>query len=95
MCQVTNYKIPNPRIDKCMIEVIKHLKSLLDKKYKTIGCCCGHGKYNITIIVQNKYGTNLELFSGKIIPRKRNFYRRDKNGYYYIPEVNENVEKNI
>jgi len=28
-----------------------------------------------------------ELFSGKIIPRKIKFYKKDKQGYYYIPET--------
>ena len=28
-----------------------------------------------------------ELFSGKLINRKKRFYKKDKEGYYYIPEV--------
>jgi hypothetical protein len=29
----------------------------------------------------------MELFSGKLIPRKRRYYLKDKEGLYYIPEV--------
>ena len=29
----------------------------------------------------------IEICSNKEIPRKRRFYVKDKNGYYYIPEV--------
>lgn len=28
-----------------------------------------------------------EIISQKIIPRTRNFYKKDSEGYYYIPEV--------
>ncbi|GAG87699.1 unnamed protein product, partial [marine sediment metagenome] len=50
---------------------------------------CGHGKYPMTIIIQN---TKLkecrwDLVSGKMIPRKKKFYRKDSEGYYYVPEV--------
>ena len=84
MCKKTNYKIPNPRIDKCMIDLIDRLSRWYN--IKTKACCCGHGKYPMTIIV--KYDLlHYELFSGEFIPRRRNFYKRDTQGYYYIPEV--------
>ena len=83
MCKKTDYKIPNPRIDKCMKNVIEILNL---HKIKTASCCCGHGKYPMTIICSS-LGSHYELFSGKHIPRKRNFYKRDEQGYYYIPEV--------
>jgi len=31
--------------------------------------------------------TIFDLISNKIIPRKKRFYKIDKQGYYYIPEV--------
>lgn len=83
MCE----KRKHNRIDKCMKEVIKHLNGLFDKKYKTVACCCGHYKYPMTILIQNQYGTTLEIFSGKIIKRKKRFYKTDKEGFYYIPEI--------
>jgi len=73
------------RIDKCMKNIIKIIPG-------TFGCCCGHGKYPMTIILKNVHGEFYEAFSDKIIPRKRKFYKKDKQGYYYIPEVM--VEKN-
>ena len=83
MCKKTNYKIPNPRIDKCMNFIISYLNR---NGIETVACCCGHKKYPMTIIVNNSY-ENFDLITGKTIPRTRNFYKRDKEGYYYIPEV--------
>lgn len=28
-----------------------------------------------------------EIFSGTVIPRKKRFYKKDKHGIYFIPEV--------
>lgn len=53
---------------------------------KTLACCCGHGKYPMTIIFK-RGDFNTEVFSGVTINRKKRFYKRDKQGYYYIPEV--------
>jgi hypothetical protein len=70
------------------------MKPLIDwlniQGYKTVACCSGHDKYPMTVVVE--YMTNgkpsyIELFSGKIIPRKRRYYLKDKDGLYYIPEV--------
>ena len=77
------------RIDKCMKNIIKIIPG-------TFACCCGHqkelgGKYPMTIVLKNIKGEFYEAFSGIIIPRKRNFYKKDKQGYYFIPEV---LEKN-
>lgn len=55
---------------------------------KTLGCCCGHGKYPMTIVVKDVGGI-YEYISGKPIPRKKRFYlkEKDKEGFYYIPET--------
>lgn len=84
MCEAKRYKkIPNPRIDKCMKEFMISLNNL---EIKTVSCCCGHRKYPMTIIA--KIGDEFfELVSGKMIDRTRNFYKRDKEGFYFIPEV--------
>lgn len=55
--------------------------------YKTLACCCGHGKYPMTIVVTRGYGNPLEYFSQVEIPRERKFYKRDKQGILYIPEI--------
>lgn len=75
----------NKKVDKCMMRLVDWINTL--GKIKTLGCCCGHGKYPPTIIVKNKYGHRWEFISNQTMPRKRNFYRKDKQGFYYIPEV--------
>ena len=105
MCKLKKYQKSNPRIDKCMREEIKEwnraiklLRYYID--IKIVACCCGHRKYKKTIVLRE--GTNtqdmnpmyFEHFSRIEIPRKRNFYKRDKQGYYYIPEI-ENERKEM
>jgi len=77
------------RIDPCMRILIKNLNNLLDRQFETISCCCGHGKYPMSIIVQSKkLKIPFEIVSGKnIFARKKKFYKRDKQRVYYIPEV--------
>lgn len=87
MCKKTNYKIPNPRIDKCMRNLIQHINTMLPKYQKIVSCCCGHGKYPMTILIKYSNGIIVDIVSGVQIERKRKFYKRDKQGYYYIPEV--------
>ncbi len=103
MCKFVN-NTKHSRIDKCLKSLMNRLNLLFDdlnkyKKsdFKIIACCCGHGKYPLTIMVShtNKWTTDQEkvyneLISGKQIYRKRNFYKKDKQGYYYIPEVKAN-----
>ena len=93
MCKKKQFKYCPSEIDKCMRKMIENLNILFPKNIKTIASCCGHGIYPMTIVVKNtmwKEGEcNFELFSGKYIPRKRNLYKKDKKGYYYIPEVSE------
>ena len=72
------------KVDGCM----QHLIVVLNKPhYRTLGCCCGHGKYNASIIVKISDGRILDIISMKEIPRKKRFYKKDKQGYYFIPEV--------
>lgn len=72
------------RIDPC----IKNGVWILKKRFKIncIASCCGHFKYSPTIVIKDILGI-YELFSGVDIPRTRKFYKKDKQGYYYIPEV--------
>lgn len=91
MCKkVNNKKTSNTRIDRCIQPLIKWLKN---HHYITRASCCGHNKYPLTVVVRLRAPKGffyIELFSGIEIPRKRNFYKRDKEGYYYIPEVVDN-----
>ena len=68
----------NPRrIDNCMKNLIRNL-SLHFRDIKTVASCCGHGKYPMTIIVEDKYGNHWDLCSNELIPRKKRFYVKDK-----------------
>jgi hypothetical protein len=53
---------------------------------ETLACCCGHGRYPMSIVIR-RYGVIEELISGKHIPRAKKFYKKDDEGYYYIPET--------
>lgn len=79
------------RIDPC----IKHLPlSLSMHGFEPVACCCGHGRYPMTVICKvhdkNRY---FDLISGKDVKRKEGggWYLKDKDGYYFIPEV---IDKN-
>lgn len=77
-------KAKHNRIDKCMRNLISNLKIL---GIKTLACCCGHGKYPMTIVVKWTNINNLEICHTLFVPREKKFYKKDKQGYYYIPEV--------
>ncbi len=87
MCKF-NPKNDSRRIDPC-IENLIELMIHSCKGIKPIASCCGHGKYPMTIVVTNGK-INWELLSNEIIPRTKRFYKKDKQGYYYIPEVMKN-----
>lgn len=76
------------RIDPCLKPLLKWLKR---EGYYIVASCCGHSVYPMTIIVRSRrngianYG---ELLSGVTISRTRKFYMKDKQGYYFIPELN-------
>lgn len=95
MCKLKKYKkTSNTRMDECIQTMIINLKSALNDDYEIVGCCCGHGKYPMTIVIKGGFGSPVfDLVSGIYIPRKRKFYKKDSEGYYYIPEVND--EKDI
>lgn len=77
----------NPRLDKCLIDIVREINA--DPKLKTLASCCGHDKYSMTIVVRNKDGDIYDLISNTTLGvRKRNrYYKKDAEGYYYIPEV--------
>ena len=84
MCKF-NPKNDSRFIDPCMKMEIAKLNM---HGFMTLACCCGHGKYPMTIIVKSNISESCrELFSGIVIPRKKRFYRKDKQGVYYIPEA--------
>lgn len=72
------------RLDSCITNLIFYLNR---RGLCTVGSCCGHGRYNMTISYEKNNGEIWELLSNIRIPRKRRLYKKDKNGYYFIPEV--------
>lgn len=87
MCKL-NPKNDSRFIDPCMVNLINILNSLLPYHLVIKACCCGHRKYPMTIVIRNTTRRfNYELLTQVDIPRKVKFYKRDKQGYYYIPEV--------
>ena len=87
MCKWSKYG--DTRIDPCMRSFIRNLNQGFNNTYTILACCCGHGKYPMSIVVRNKRGTIFELISNRDIPRIRRFYKRDKQGHYFIPEAQE------
>ncbi len=73
-------------IDPCMRKFIENLNHLFLDEMEIVACCCGHRKYPMTIVIKTR-DYNYDLVSGKTIPRKKKFYKKDKKGYYYIPET--------
>lgn len=96
MCKF-NPKNDSRRIDPCMEKFIESLNAFLKEDVNILACCCGHGKYPMTIVCVDgtfpsnwlKEGKNkiFDLVSDTWIPRQKRFYKKDKQGYYYIPEV--------
>jgi len=81
MCKF-NPKNDSRRIDSCMKILIENIRD----NCNTVACCCGHGKYPMTIVCEMN-GEYFDIVSDVEIPRKKRFYKKDKQGYYYIPEV--------
>jgi hypothetical protein len=86
MCKF-NTKNNSRWIDPCMKPLMKWLKK--QAYYNVVACCCGHGKYPMTIVVEYPGGYErdyVEVLSDTRIPRKKRFYKKDEMGTYYIPE---------
>lgn len=77
-------------------KAIKLLEPYLSKKLRVCACCCGHGNYEKSIVLKkgedsdDDVSSYFEHFSKIEIPRSRNFYKCDKGGHYYLPELNHN-----
>jgi len=65
---------------------------------QTVGSCCGHNHYPLSIVYRtchNGVETFYELISGVEIPRTRNFYVKDRDGFFYIPEAIKELYKEV
>jgi len=78
-CKIRGFK----KIDRCMFIICKRLEN---DGLKVRGSCCGHGRYPPTIIVEDEDST-YEFISTKPIYRKSRFYKKDKEGFYYVLET--------
>ena len=80
-----------------MRKIVSNLNQIVSKisyDWKIVACCCGHGKYTPSIIIQ--WGIKdyfVDIYSGFSIPRKKKFYKYDKQGYPYIPETINSIDK--
>jgi hypothetical protein len=64
------------------------IRVLKNAGFDVRACCCGHFKYSMTIVCFNKIlNKHFDLLTLKDIPRGTKFYKKDKQGYYFIPEV--------
>ena len=87
--------------DPCLKVELKELENTFPrfkKKFRTIMSCCGHYKYSKTLVVQNiGSGACFEWFSGTTLVGTRRadsrapYYKRDREGYYFIPEVDKEI----
>lgn len=90
MCKKKRYC--NREKDECIRDKIKVINRY--GTYKTLSSCCGHDKYDETIVVMDKLTTQVTEYNSQIHlgwgKRKCNrYYKKDKEGHYYIPEVND------
>ena len=94
MCEKRkNGNAPSGTIDPCMREEIKALNVVFNTfGFMKIVACCGHGKYPRTIILETQFAC-FDMESWTTIPRKKRFYKKDSECYYYIPEISKTPVK--
>jgi len=63
MCKL-NKKNQGRRIDPCMKTLIENLNIFRNPQIGILSCCCGHGKYRMSIVIDAKHGI-YDLISGK------------------------------
>lgn len=93
MCKF-NPKNDSRRIDPCMKPIVDFLSLYLKEGYKPVASCCGHEKYHQTLIVECN-GAAMDFCSGVIMRRKKKFYKKDSDGIYFIPEVEESHTRKL
>lgn len=82
MCK-HNPKNDGRRIDPCMRKLINYLNA---EGIETVSCCCGHGKYAMTIFVKtDKPDVFLEICHDIYVESKaKRFYKKDKKEFFKI-----------
>ena len=99
MCEKLILEGSARNFDPCLVEELEEIKNTFPRfkeKFKMIMSCCGHFKYSKTLVVQNRVSkAHFEWFTGTLLEGTKRadtrepFYKRDKEGYYYIPEVDD------
>ena len=76
MCEKKQFKYCLSEMDDCMKKRIEELNT---SGIVTLSCCCGHGKYPMTIVVRGHgfliKSPAFEILSQTEIPRKRRLLR--------------------
>lgn len=89
MCK-HNPKNEGRRIDPCLRKLLAYLK---EQGIETVSSCCGHGKYPMTIFVkENLKGISPDVYHEicndiYVESKAKRFYKRDKKGYFFVPET--------
>lgn len=79
------------RVDPCLNPMIDFI-NINFENFRTILSCCGHDKYPKSIIIYN-VKTNIVfeyyslIFLSYGIRKDKHYYKKDSEGFYYIPEV--------
>lgn len=95
MCQKLPHCARNP--DPCLKDILKKIND--DPRLKTLSCCCGHEKYDPTIVVMHKksevvYELHSQIYLGVGQRAGNRYYKKDgkaKRDHYYIPEVRDQI----
>lgn len=90
MCQKLSYC--NRKIDSCIQNEVEKINRT---GFNSISSCCGHKKYEKTIVIRRKNNSVIEFFTGIILKpynpkfdkRHNIYYKKDKQGFYFIPEL--------
>lgn len=90
-------KTPRRDVDPEIEEIVNFINE--NSEVRTLASCCGHGKYPPSIVLLYKSdNVVLEWYSQTKLSRfyknghvRKRWYKRDVEGYYYIPEVIQNA----
>ena len=90
MCPKLPYCARN--IDPCILRKIRNLQK---NGLNTILSCCGHNKYQETIIIKNEDNSVFEFNSGRFLKdynpnfdkRHNHYYKKDAENHYFIPDI--------
>lgn len=98
MCKKLQYC--NRQVDFCIKSLVNDLQT---QGFDTILSCCGHGKYEPTIVIRNNDNSVFDFFTKKLLnnynpnfdKRHNTYYKKDSDGYYFIPEIFQLIKSKI